>query len=145
MLSGVGPADELKSHGITPMVDPPGVGCNLVEHPFLFIGWQARTGAFVSQLRFDRAAEMSARDVWYPVIGKPPAHGIRAERRIYNQEPLKRLIGKELEPGSNCDRCLDHADRAQRQHQRTDDHGRRKGADILRGRHSPIDKAAPTH
>jgi choline dehydrogenase len=56
MLSGVGPADELKSHGITPMVDPPGVGCNLVEHPFLFIGWQARTGAFVSQLRFDRAA-----------------------------------------------------------------------------------------
>jgi choline dehydrogenase len=190
MLSGVGPADELKNHDITPVMDLPGVGRNLIEHPFLFIGWQALGGGFVSQMRFDRAAlsvlrwalfgsgpfatngaaghvflrtlpgldrpdmqltciaaEMSARDVWYPFIGKAPAHvigvgvsmirqdsrgvvslrsadprdpprilfnlfkersdmermirGIRAGRRIYNQEPLKRLIGQELEPGSN--------------------------------------------
>jgi choline dehydrogenase len=196
MLSGVGPADELKSHGITPVADLPGVGRNLVEHPFLFIGWQARTGAFISQLRFDRAAvsvlrwalfgsgpfatngaaghifirtlphldrpdmqltciaaEMSARDVWYPFIGKPPAHvigvgvsmirqdsrgvvslrsadprapprilfnlfkersdmermirGIRAARRIYSQEPLRRLIGEELEPGSKVESDAD--------------------------------------
>jgi choline dehydrogenase len=119
MLSGIGPAEELHNHGITLAVDLPGVGRNLIEHPFLFLGWQAHTGGFVSQMRFDRAvlsvlrwalfgsgpfatngaaghvfirtlpsldrpdmqltciaAEMSARDVWYPLVGKPPAHVI---------------------------------------------------------------------
>jgi choline dehydrogenase len=96
---------------------------------------------------------MSARDVWYPFIGKPPAHvigvgvsmirqdsrgvvslrsadprapprilfnlfkersdmermirGIRAARRIYSQEPLRRLIGEELEPGSKVESDAD--------------------------------------
>jgi len=188
MLSGVGPADELKRHGIAPVADLAGVGRNLVEHPFLFLGWKAQTARFVSQLRADRAlvtllrwalfgsgpfatngaaghvfirtlpeldrpdmqltciaAEMSAGKVWYPFAGKPPVHvigvgvsmirqesrgvvslrsadplepprilfnlfqeasdmarmirGIRAGRRIYNQPPLKRLIGDEIEPG----------------------------------------------
>jgi choline dehydrogenase len=33
MLSGVGPADELRAHGIDVAVDSPGVGRNLQEHP----------------------------------------------------------------------------------------------------------------
>ncbi|MEX1147995.1 MAG: GMC oxidoreductase, partial [Sphingomonadales bacterium] len=33
MLSGVGPAAQLKDHGISPVVDLPGVGENLQEHP----------------------------------------------------------------------------------------------------------------
>ena len=32
MLSGIGPADHLKSHGIKPVVDLPGVGENLADH-----------------------------------------------------------------------------------------------------------------
>jgi choline dehydrogenase len=56
MLSGVGPADHLASSGIKPLVDLPGVGKNLVEHPFLFTGWNVRPGAFRSELRIDRAA-----------------------------------------------------------------------------------------
>lgn len=32
MLSGVGPADHLREHGITPLVDLPGVGQNLQDH-----------------------------------------------------------------------------------------------------------------
>jgi choline dehydrogenase len=196
MLSGIGPAAELRSHGITATVDLPGVGRNLVEHPFLFLGWQARTGGFVSQMRFDRAAvsvlrwalfgsgpfatngaaghvfirtlpsldrpdmqltciaaEMSARDIWYPLVGKSPAHvigvgvsmikqdsrgvvslrssdplepprilfnlfkepsdmtrmirGIRAARRIYGQEPLKHLVGTEIEPGRQVESDAD--------------------------------------
>jgi choline dehydrogenase len=55
MLSGVGPADHLTSLGIKPLVDLPGVGKNLVEHPFMFVGWNARPGAFRSELRLDRA------------------------------------------------------------------------------------------
>ena len=189
MLSGVGPADELRRQGIAPVADVTGVGRNLIEHPFLFIGWKANTAQFVSQLRADRAAvstarwalfgsgpfatngaaghvflrtmpeldrpdmqltciaaEMSAGDVWYPFFGKAPVHvigvgvsmirqdsrgvvslrsadslepprilfnlfqepsdmarmirGIRAARRIYDQQPLRELIGEELEPGA---------------------------------------------
>jgi choline dehydrogenase len=196
MLSGIGPARGLRSHGVSATVDLPGVGRNLVEHPFLLLGWQARTGSFVSQMRVDRAvvsvlrwalfgsgpfatngaaghvfvrtlpnldradmqltciaAEMSARDIWYPLIGKSPAHaigvgvsmikqdsrgtvalrssdpldpprivfnlfaeqsdmarmirGIRAARRIYSQEPLKQLVGSELEPGSQVESDAD--------------------------------------
>ncbi len=33
MLSGIGPADQLCAHGITPVADLPGVGENLVDHP----------------------------------------------------------------------------------------------------------------
>lgn len=33
MLSGIGPADQLKDHGIAPLVDLPGVGENLIDHP----------------------------------------------------------------------------------------------------------------
>jgi len=189
LLSGVGPADALKAHGIAPIADITGVGRNLVEHPFLFLGWKAQTARFESQLRADRAlvsvlrwalfgsgpfatngaaghvflrtlpqldrpdmqltciaAEMSAREVWFPFAGKPLAHvigvgvsmirqdsrgivslrsadplqpprilfnlfqegtdmarmirGIRAARNIYNQQPLKQLIGEEIEPGA---------------------------------------------
>lgn len=55
MLSGVGPAEHLAAVGIKPLVDLPGVGKNLVEHPFLFAGWTVRPGAFRSELRVDRA------------------------------------------------------------------------------------------
>jgi choline dehydrogenase len=55
MLSGVGPADRLTSVGIKPLIDLPGVGKNLVEHPFTFLGWNARPGTFRSELRVDRA------------------------------------------------------------------------------------------
>jgi choline dehydrogenase-like flavoprotein len=33
MLSGIGPADQLKEHGIDCLVDLPGVGENLIDHP----------------------------------------------------------------------------------------------------------------
>ena len=33
MLSGIGPADELRTHGIAVVADLPGVGQNLVDHP----------------------------------------------------------------------------------------------------------------
>jgi len=56
MLSGVGPAERLTSVGIKPLVDLPGVGKNLIEHPFMFVGWNVRPGAFRNELRLDRAA-----------------------------------------------------------------------------------------
>jgi len=55
MLSGIGPADDLRRVGVAPIVDLPGVGRNLIEHPFLLMGWQPRQGVYQQQLRLDRA------------------------------------------------------------------------------------------
>ena len=56
MLSGIGPAAELSKHGIKPLVDLPGVGQNLIEHPFLPMAWRALPEAFECAMRVDRAA-----------------------------------------------------------------------------------------
>ena len=56
MLSGIGPADELSKHGVTPLVDLPGVGQNLIEHPFLPMAWRALPETFDCAMRADRAA-----------------------------------------------------------------------------------------
>jgi choline dehydrogenase len=114
MLSGIGPAAELSKHGIKLLADLPGVGRNLIEHPFLPIAWRALPETFKCELRADRAAvstlrwallgtgpfaangaagniflrtapgldrpdmqlicpavQMSARDVWWPLVNKP--------------------------------------------------------------------------
>lgn len=39
MLSGIGPADQLSAVGITPVVDLPGVGQHLLDHPFVMTVW----------------------------------------------------------------------------------------------------------
>lgn len=44
MLSGVGPAAELASHGVPVLVDLPGVGAHLVDHPETTVTWQATRG-----------------------------------------------------------------------------------------------------
>ena len=57
MLSGVGPASELRRHGIPVIQDLPGVGANLCEHPHVPVEFAARAGVtFLNELRFDRLA-----------------------------------------------------------------------------------------
>lgn len=41
MLSGIGPAEHLAEHGIEVLVDSPGVGENLQDHPEAVIAWEA--------------------------------------------------------------------------------------------------------
>lgn len=55
MLSGIGPADHLKDHGITVVHHSPGVGRNLQEHPTASLEFAAREKVtFLRQLRWDR-------------------------------------------------------------------------------------------
>jgi choline dehydrogenase len=62
LLSGIGPAAELEQHGIRTVVDLPGVGCNLSEHPAVMIEFAAtRPVTFLNELRIDRAAVSAAR------------------------------------------------------------------------------------
>jgi choline dehydrogenase len=57
LLSGIGPADELRTHGIAPVHDLPGVGKNLSEHPMVGMGFEAKNpDTFLNELRFDRLA-----------------------------------------------------------------------------------------
>jgi len=57
LLSGVGPADDLRKLGITPVLDLPAVGENLSEHPHIPVEFAASLPiTFLNELRFDRAA-----------------------------------------------------------------------------------------
>ena len=128
MLSGIGPADELAKYGIKPLVDLPGVGRNLIEHPFLPVAWRALPETFKCAMRADRAAvsvlrwalfgtglfatngaagsvflrtapgldrpdfqlicpavEMSAGNVWWPLVGKP-AHTLVCALSMIRQD-----------------------------------------------------------
>jgi choline dehydrogenase len=57
MLSGIGPADHLRQTGVKPVLNLPGVGQNLQDHPMVPLVFEA-AGRFTmeSQLRVDRLA-----------------------------------------------------------------------------------------
>ena len=42
MLSGIGPADHLREHGIEPVVDSPHVGSHLQDHPLAALTWECK-------------------------------------------------------------------------------------------------------
>lgn len=70
MLSGIGPADHLREHYIEPVVDAPGVGRNLSEHPLVYMSFATREPtSFLSALRLDRAALSVLR---WAMTGKGP-------------------------------------------------------------------------
>lgn len=57
MLSGIGPAEHLREHGVAVKVDSPNVGQHLSEHPIVYMTFAAREqSTFLNALRFDRAA-----------------------------------------------------------------------------------------
>jgi choline dehydrogenase len=57
MLSGIGPAAHLREMGIAPLLDLPGVGRNLQDHPIALSFWAASGPvAFDDKLRVDRLA-----------------------------------------------------------------------------------------
>jgi 4-pyridoxate dehydrogenase len=61
MLSGIGPADELRALGIAPVTDLP-VGRNLRDHLAVSLRWQRREpGPFQRAMRLDRVALAMAR------------------------------------------------------------------------------------
>lgn len=62
MLSGIGPVDHLREHGIAPVLDLSGVGGNLQDHLSVNVaGTRPVPGLFQRELRFDRMALSMAR------------------------------------------------------------------------------------
>lgn len=74
MLSGIGPADHLREHGIAVQVDLPGVGRNLQEHPSVGMLFKA-AGPFTfdRELRADRFALSLLR---WQLLGTGPLAGL---------------------------------------------------------------------
>ncbi len=61
MLSGIGPAGDLRALGIDPVHDLPGVGRNLSEHPRVPVHFTLqKPQSFLNELRADRAARWVA-------------------------------------------------------------------------------------
>ena len=57
MLSGIGPADHLREHGIETVLNLPGVGRNLSEHPRVPVHFGLKKPvSFLNELRADRVA-----------------------------------------------------------------------------------------
>ncbi len=70
MLSGIGPADDLRKLGIKPIADLPGVGRNLSEHPHIPVEFETNAPiTFLNQLRFDRAARAA---LTWALFGRGP-------------------------------------------------------------------------
>ncbi len=62
MLSGIGPADELKRQGIAPRINLPGVGRNLHDHPIVYMKFGIDKPVSMSRhLRADRMTIAGAR------------------------------------------------------------------------------------
>ena len=66
MLSGVGPGDHLREHGIETVIDSPGVGKNLSDHPLINILWATKPE--VELQRFVANAQLLVR---YTAEGSP--------------------------------------------------------------------------
>ena len=67
MLSGIGPADELRAVGVTPVQDLPGVGRNLSDHPNILNEYELRGEEGLTRyMRLDRTTVAIAR--WF--LGK---------------------------------------------------------------------------
>lgn len=52
MLSGIGPAQQLQTHGITVVADSPSVGGNLHDHPELYIEYEVRDRTYSSAMQW---------------------------------------------------------------------------------------------
>jgi choline dehydrogenase len=81
LLSGIGPADELKPLGIAPVHDLSGVGRHLAEHPNVTVAWELnRADTFTRFLRLDRATFHTAR--WF-LTGRGPFANSGAAANIF--------------------------------------------------------------
>jgi choline dehydrogenase len=77
LLSGIGPADELRRHGIAVAIDLPGVGENLQDHPCVYMKYECTEPLSITRyLRPDRMALAGLQ--WF-ALHRGPAAGNNLE------------------------------------------------------------------
>ncbi|MBL4802121.1 MAG: GMC family oxidoreductase N-terminal domain-containing protein [Emcibacter sp.] len=83
MLSGIGPVEHLQEHGITPVIDLPGVGQNLQEHPL--VGTTFRTKKELGVNRHLRADRLTGSVLSWMLTGKGFAASFPLSAIIYHR------------------------------------------------------------
>jgi choline dehydrogenase len=81
MLSGIGPAEHLREHGIDAIVDAPGVGRGLQDHPLAGVVWRTPDARNLSETRRPRTwrcGSASGADRWRPAPSPRAASRARA-------------------------------------------------------------------
>ena len=68
MLSGIGPKEHLEEHNINTLIDSPGVGQNLRDHPLIAITWQTKPGVILSNPNMNPRGQVTLR---YTADGSP--------------------------------------------------------------------------
>jgi choline dehydrogenase len=97
MLSGIGPAQQLRDMGIPVVRDLPGVGQNLSEHPRVPLLFAAKPVTFVNELRLDRATLSVLR--WYFLGTGPFARQVNSANPVLRTDP--RLAQPDIQLWSN--------------------------------------------
>lgn len=107
LLSGIGPADELREHGIKVIQDTPGVGRNVKDHPSVFMYYEVRADSRLSPgtspevcLNYTAPGSASRGDVQIicgasslsqSMRGVSGAHGVRGRLPSYVARPWATL------------------------------------------------------
>ena len=96
LLSGIGPAKELASHGITALVDAPGVGKNLIDHLAVAQWWKLRdpqAGLALGSPNFGKPSFVKGTPMDWIVTQSVPHEGLKKaltmdEGKIEDSHPL---------------------------------------------------------
>jgi choline dehydrogenase-like flavoprotein len=72
MLSGIGPAEHLQSHGITPLVESAHVGQNVLDHPILSHVFRVKDGYGLDNILLRAGPEQKAAIAQYQKDGSGP-------------------------------------------------------------------------
>ena len=90
MLSGIGPAEELRQLGIEPVLDLPGVGKNISEHASFFIAYRTKGRiSLLKHLRWDRLMANLAK-WWFLGSGPFAVQATTAHAQVRTRPELER-------------------------------------------------------
>ena len=92
MLSGVGPRDQLSSLGIPVIVDAPGVGQNLRDHPGVWVTWRTKQG-----FELDGLAPRMQLTLRYTAEGSPLRNDMKISMQSFATGRVNRG-GNRMEP-----------------------------------------------
>ncbi|MGE3246869.1 MAG: GMC family oxidoreductase, partial [Beijerinckiaceae bacterium] len=102
MLSGIGPADHLREHGIDVVQDAPDVGQNLQDHISVMIGYRSDAMAhYLNEFRFDRLAFSALRWMLFssgPLATQPVASLAYIRTRPELAAPDVELLMNRIDP-----------------------------------------------
>ena len=92
MLSGVGPRDQLSSLGIPVLVDAPGVGQNMRDHPGVWVTWRTKPG-----FELDGLAPRMQLTLRYTAEGSPLRNDMKISMQSFATGRVNRG-GNRMEP-----------------------------------------------